>query len=99
MWFKRTKEGILTSTAEKKETPEGLWYKCPSCKGIVPTEDHAKAMWVCPSCGFHERIGSDEYFSLLFDEGKFKELNANMTVSAKNVACPIPAITKRWAIN
>jgi acetyl-CoA carboxylase carboxyl transferase subunit beta len=36
-------------------------------------------MWVCPSCGFHERIGSDEYFSLLFDEGKFKELNANMT--------------------
>lgn len=79
MWFKRTKEGILTSTAEKKETPEGLWYKCPSCKGIVPTEDHAKAMWVCPSCGFHERIGSDEYFSLLFDDAAFKELNPNMT--------------------
>jgi len=79
MWFKRTKEGILTSTADKKETPEGLWYKCPSCKGIVPTEDHAKSLWVCPSCDFHERIGSDEYFSLLFDEGKFKELNANLT--------------------
>jgi acetyl-CoA carboxylase carboxyl transferase subunit beta len=79
MWFKRTKEGILTSTADKKETPEGLWYKCPSCKGIVPTEDHAKSLWVCPSCGFHERIGSDEYFSILFDEGKFKELNANLT--------------------
>lgn len=79
MWFKRTKEGILTSTADKKETPEGLWYKCPSCKGIVPTEDHAKSLWVCPSCGFHERIGSDEYFSIFFDEGKFKELNANLT--------------------
>jgi len=79
MWFKRTKEGILTSTAEKKETPEGLWYKCPACKGIIPTQDHEKAWWVCPSCDFHERIGSDEYFSLLFDEGKFKELDANMT--------------------
>ncbi len=79
MWFKRTKEGILTSTADKKETPEGLWYKCPSCKGIVPTEDHAKSLWVCPSCGFHERIGSDEYFSILFDGGKFKELNAKLT--------------------
>lgn len=79
MWFKRTKEGILTSTADKKETPEGLWYKCPSCKGIVPTEDHAKSLWVCPGCGFHERVGSDEYFSILFDEGKFKELNASLT--------------------
>jgi acetyl-CoA carboxylase carboxyl transferase subunit beta len=75
MWFKRTKEGILTSTAEKKETPEGLWYKCPSCKEIISAVDHGKNLWVCGSCGFHERIGSEEYFHLLFDDGKYTLIN------------------------
>lgn len=78
MWFKRTKEGILTSTADKKETPEGLWYKCPSCKEIMPAEDHEANLWVCKSCNFHERIGSDEYFHVLFDEGKYKKLDEKL---------------------
>jgi acetyl-CoA carboxylase carboxyl transferase subunit beta len=78
MWFKRTKEGILTSTAEKKETPEGLWYKCPSCKEIISAVDHGKNLWVCGSCGFHERIGSEEYFHLLFDEGKYTLINTKL---------------------
>ncbi len=78
MWFKRTKEGILTSTAEKKETPEGLWYKCPSCKEIISAVDHGKNLWVCRSCGFHERIGSEEYFHLLFDEGKYTLINTTL---------------------
>src|SRR5688572_5572586 len=75
MWFKRTKEGITTSTSEKKETPEGLWYKCPECKEITPAEDHELNSWVCKSCGYHERIGSAEYFHILFDEGKYKMLD------------------------
>ena len=78
-WFKRIKGGITTSTREKKETPEGLWHKCPNCKNIVLTEDHAKANHVCMKCNYHERIGSEEYFDILFDEGKFFELNPNMT--------------------
>ncbi len=78
-WFRRIKEGITTSTREKKETPEGLWYKCPSCKHIVHSEEHVANSFVCPSCGYHERIGSREYFYLLFDENKFTELNASMT--------------------
>jgi acetyl-CoA carboxylase carboxyl transferase subunit beta len=78
MWFKRNKEGILTSTSEKKETPEGLWYKCPSCKAIMPADDHDANLWVCNTCGFHERIGSEEYFHILFDEGKCKKLFANL---------------------
>lgn len=77
-WFKRIKEGINTPTKEKKETPEGLWYKCPSCKQVVPSEDHAKNLWVCDHCGHHARIGSEEYFSILFDDNAFKELNPNM---------------------
>jgi acetyl-CoA carboxylase carboxyl transferase subunit beta len=78
-WFKRIKSGIQTSTREKKETPEGLWHKCPNCKNIVLTEDHAKTNYVCMKCNYHERIGSAEYFEILFDEGKFFELNPNMT--------------------
>ncbi|GIV27224.1 MAG: acetyl-coenzyme A carboxylase carboxyl transferase subunit beta [Bacteroidia bacterium] len=77
-WFKRIKEGITTSTREKKETPEGLWYKCPSCKKITTTQDHAKNAYVCENCGYHERIGSAEYFSLLFDDGQFMELFDNI---------------------
>lgn len=77
-WFRRIKEGITTSTREKKETPEGLWYKCPSCKHIIHTEEHVTNSFVCPSCGYHERIGSREYFYLLFDDNKFTELNANI---------------------
>ena len=61
-WFKRIKEGITTSTKEKKETPEGLWHKCSSCKHIVPSKDHASRMYVCEKCGYHDRINSQEYF-------------------------------------
>jgi acetyl-CoA carboxylase carboxyl transferase subunit beta len=78
-WFNRIKEGITTSTSEKKETPEGLWYKCPSCKNIQPSQEHQNNTWVCLKCAYHERIGSEEYFSILFDENEFVEFNANMT--------------------
>jgi len=77
-WFKRIKEGITTTTKDKKETPEGLWYNCPKCKNVITTEDHEEAFWVCEKCDFHERIGSEEYFQLFFDEGKYKETNPKM---------------------
>jgi acetyl-CoA carboxylase carboxyl transferase subunit beta len=77
-WFTRRKKGITTSTEEKKETPEGLWYKCPSCKQIYTTQDHAGNNWVCASCGYHEKIESREYFQVLFD-GEFTELFTKIT--------------------
>src|ERR1700751_4581284 len=77
-WFKRIKEGITTSTKEKKETPEGLWYKCPACKKIHPTEEHARNSYVCIDCGHHQRIGSAEYFEVLFDNNQFTELHENL---------------------
>ena len=77
-WFKRIKEGIVTPTKEKKETPEGLWYKCPQCKHVSPSDDHAKNLWVCEQCNHHERISSGQYFKILLDKNKFIELNPNM---------------------
>jgi acetyl-CoA carboxylase carboxyl transferase subunit beta len=73
------KEGITTSTKDKKETPEGLWYKCPKCNTVVSTEEHEENIWVCAECDYHDRIGSQEYFKLLFDEGKFTEFNRSMS--------------------
>ena len=78
-WFKRIKEGITTSTKEKKETPEGLWHKCSSCKNIVPSKDHVASMYVCEKCGYHDRIGSAEYFEIIFDNNEFLELNPNLS--------------------
>lgn len=77
-WFKRIKEGITTSTKDKKETPEGLWHKCTACRHIVTTEDHINNFWVCSNCGFHDRISSVEYFAILFDEQQYTEINANL---------------------
>ncbi|MCA0431196.1 MAG: acetyl-CoA carboxylase, carboxyltransferase subunit beta [Bacteroidetes bacterium] len=77
-WFKRLKEGITTSTKEKKETPEGLWYKCPSCKKIHDSQHHANNKYVCSECKHHERIGSKEYFEVIFDNNQFTELHENL---------------------
>ena len=78
-WFKRQAEGIKTSTKDKKETPEGLWYKCPKCQTVVTSEDHIKNVYVCERCSYHDRVGSEEYFQIFFDDGKYKELDKKIT--------------------
>ena len=77
-WFKRNKEGITTETKDKKETPEGLWDKCPRCKVITSYEDHEANFWVCHNCGYHSRINAREYFQLLFDDGVYNELDEKL---------------------
>ena len=78
-WYKRTLSGILTKTKDKKPTPDGLWEKCKRCKEVVPSKEWLANYCVCPSCHYHDRIGSAEYFEILFDDGKFTELNANLS--------------------
>ena len=76
-WFKRTKKGIQTPTEQKKDVPKGLWYKSPTGK-IVDTEQLEKNYYVSPEDGYHVRIGSNEYFEILFDD-HYKELNSKLT--------------------
>ena len=66
-WFKRIRKGIHTSTADKKEIPEGLWTKCPTCNHICTSTDLKENLYICDKCNYHHRIGSDEYFNILFD--------------------------------
>jgi len=76
-WFKRKTKGITTTTEEKKDTPKGLWYKSPTGK-VVDAEELEKNFYVSPEDGYHVRIGSKEYFEILFDDNTFKELDKNL---------------------
>ena len=77
-WFRRTEKGIQTQTSEKKDTPQGLWYKSPTGK-IVDTDQLAENFYVSPEDGYHVRIGSKEYFEILFDNNKFRELDKKLS--------------------
>jgi len=72
-WFKRLKDGIQTATKFKKETPDGLWHKCKNCSETNTYKDLKENFFKCPKCNTHERIGSLDYFDILFD-GKYENL-------------------------
>ena len=77
-WFRRENKGINTRTEEKKEAPDGLWNKCLNCKKALHSSDLTDNKYVCQYCGYHLRIGSKEYFQILFDNNEFTELFANL---------------------
>ncbi len=72
-WFKRFKEGIQTATKNKKEAPDGLWYKCKKCNETITVKELKGNLYICPRCEYHTRIGSYDYFDIIFD-GKFEVL-------------------------
>jgi acetyl-CoA carboxylase carboxyl transferase subunit beta len=80
-WFKRTEKGIITPTEEKKDVPEGLWYQCPQCKKVIQSRDHVANAYTCTDCNYHSRIGSAEYFELIFDNNEFEEMDEEMSSS------------------
>ncbi|MBK7407643.1 MAG: acetyl-CoA carboxylase carboxyltransferase subunit beta [Saprospirales bacterium] len=76
-WFKRLKEGIQTATKYKKEAPDGLWYKCNSCGETSTVKELRENFFKCPKCSYHVRIGSHDYFDLIFD-GRYEELHPDL---------------------
>lgn len=74
-WFKRTKKGLLST--EKKDIPDGLWTKCPSCSEFLYRRELEKNFWVCKRCGYHFRISSDVYLKIIMDEG-YEEFNESL---------------------
>lgn len=104
-WFKRTDKGIKTSTAEKKDAPDGLWFKTPSGT-IVHTRELKSNSYVSPNDDFHVKIGSKEYFEILFDNNAFTELDAGMKsgdplhfVDTKSYASRIEATISKSELN
>ena len=104
-WFKRTDKGIKTSTAEKKDAPDGLWFKTPSGT-IVHTRELKSNAYVSPTDDFHVKIGSKEYFEILFDSNTFTELDAGMKsgdplnfVDTKSYSSRIEATISKTELN
>lgn len=77
-WFKRKKKGIQTATEDKKDVPKGLWYKTPTGK-VIDSDQLENNFYVSPEDGYHVRIGSQEYFEIIFDDKNFKELYKSLT--------------------
>lgn len=77
-WFKRKEKGITTPTEDKKDIPKGLWYKTPTGK-IIESDELAENLWISPEDDYHVRIGSKEYFEILFDNNEYKELFGSIT--------------------
>jgi len=104
-WFQRKVKGITTPTDQKKDAPDGLWYKTPGGT-IVHTRELKNNAYVSPEDGFHVRIGSKEYFEILFDNNKFTELDAGMSsgdplnfVDSKPYPKRIKATTAKTKLN
>jgi len=76
-WFKKSKPGLISQ--EKKNIPEGLWTKCPSCGEIVYGKKMEQLHWVCPSCNYHFRYTSRKYIQLLLDDGLIEELDTGLS--------------------
>jgi acetyl-CoA carboxylase carboxyl transferase subunit beta len=73
-WFKRLQDGIKTATVNKKEAPEGIWYKCSKCSETSTMKEFRDNFYKCPKCDTHTRIGSREYFKLIFDADSGEQL-------------------------
>ncbi len=104
-WFKRSKENIASET-QKRETPDGLWTKCEQCGEIIHKMELEKSFYTCSKCNAHFRIGSKEYFDILFDPGSFKEFDKRMRsgdplkfVDSKRYRDRIPEAIRKTSLN
>jgi acetyl-CoA carboxylase carboxyl transferase subunit beta len=76
-WFRRSKDNI-DAGGTKKDIPGGMWSKCDKCGEIIHHKQLAANLYTCTKCGYHFRIGSDEYIPMLIDKGSFRETDAKM---------------------
>jgi acetyl-CoA carboxylase carboxyl transferase subunit beta len=76
-WFRRVKRGLKIQ--KKKEIPDGLWLKCDRCGEIIYRKELERAFWVCSKCGYHFRISSEQYVSILMDGGQLDEIDSELT--------------------
>ncbi len=94
-WFRRIKKGILTTTNEKKEAPDGLWFRCPECKTTSTRKDLEDHYYLCPHCNFHTRINAAEYFDILFDHQEYELLFEGITPKDALEFVDVKSYTKR----
>jgi len=78
-WIDQAKKGIKALTTQKKEIPDNLWSKCPSCGEVLYHRELTRNHWVCTGCNHHLRIGALQILDLLVDEGSWNETHTGLT--------------------
>ena len=77
MWFK--KDRVPKEVRERQsKVPEGLWVKCESCREILYSKELARNFKICPKCSHHFRLSAPERLRMLFDEGRYVELDGEL---------------------
>ncbi|MDX2129729.1 MAG: acetyl-CoA carboxylase, carboxyltransferase subunit beta [Chloroherpetonaceae bacterium] len=103
-WFKRAKPSILTE--QKRDVPEGLWWKCDNCGAALHRKQLEENLYTCPHCNNHFRISPLKYFEILFDGGNFNEFDADLTsadplnfVDTKKYSDRVASTIKKTGLN
>ena len=78
-WLNRVRKALPFQ--DKRDTPDNLWIKCPSCSEMLFTKEYEENLSVCPRCEHHGRIGAERRFAQLLDP-IFTVLPESTTVAA-----------------
>lgn len=73
-WLNNFIRPKIRSIVGQKEVPDNLWQKCPSCEGMLFNRDLVENLNVCYHCNYHLKLTVKERLNLLFDEGKYVEI-------------------------
>ncbi|MHB9095337.1 MAG: acetyl-CoA carboxylase, carboxyltransferase subunit beta [Eubacteriales bacterium] len=76
--FRKPKYVTVHADTVKKDIPEGLWQKCPTCNEILYSKELEKTLKTCNKCGYHFRMSARERINITVDEGSFLELEADL---------------------
>jgi acetyl-CoA carboxylase carboxyl transferase subunit beta len=79
-WFSKKSKRIENVPPEERVVKtENVFVKCDGCEAHLYKRDLDESLQVCKHCGYHFRMGARERLTLLFDDGKFEELDAEVT--------------------
>ncbi len=78
-WFKKEKQPKQPAHDRRLKMPEGLWVKCQACKEIVYKKEVVRNSNVCPKCNYHFRVSSRERLSMMMDDGRYEEFDAEIS--------------------
>ena len=78
-WLTQAAKGIKALTSQKKDIPDNLWRKCPSCSEVLYHRELDRNLWVCGSCGHHLPFTTEQFLALLIDQGTWQETHSGIT--------------------
>ena len=72
-WLRRLIPSIATFKS-KSNVPDGLWSTCKKCESVLYVPELEKSLFVCPKCGYHNRIGARQRLNMFLDNNNYTEI-------------------------